>query len=117
MATTAAELMLSLLHEGAVPYLKGDEVALRGGGRSLPPALLAELKARREELHELLVRGVGLPLAQEDWPADAVMEFEERAAIMEIDGGLKRPKAEASAAVATRVWWARWRLGFGLSMV
>ena len=100
MATTAAELMLSLLHEGAVPYLKGDEVALRGGGRSLPPALLAELKTRREELHELLVRGVGLPLAQEDWPADALMEFEERAAIMEIDGGLKRPKAEASAAVA-----------------
>ena len=48
MATTAAELMLSLLHEGAVPYLKGDEVALRGGGRSLPPALLAELKEGRE---------------------------------------------------------------------
>ena len=110
MATTAAELMLSLLHEGAVPYLKGDEVALRGGGRSLPPALLAELKTRREELHELLVCGVGLPLAQEDWPADAVMEFEERAAIMEIDGGLKRAKAEASAAVATRVWWARGRV-------
>ena len=35
------------------------------------------------------MRGVGLPLAQEDWPADALMEFEERAAIMEIDGGLK----------------------------
>ena len=49
-------------------------------------------------------------MAQEDWPAEALMELEERAAIMEIDGGLKRPKAEASAAVATRVWWARGRV-------
>ena len=111
MATTAAALMLSLLHEGAVPYLKGDEVALRGGGRALPPALLNELKARREELRALLSRGVGLPLAQEDWPAEATMEFEERAAIMEIDGGLKRARAEASAAMATRVWWAKARAG------
>ena len=110
MATTAAALLLGLLKEGAVPYLKGDGVALRGGGQSLPPALLAAFRARREELRELFSRGAGLPLAQEDWPADALMEFEERAAIMEIDGGLKRAKAEASAAVATRVWWARGRV-------
>ena len=56
-------------------------------------------------------------MAQEGWPAEATRELEVRAAIMENHGGLKRPKAEASAAVATRVWWARWRLGFGLSMV
>ena len=110
MATTAAALMLSLLHEGAVPYLKGDEVALRGGGRSLPPALLAELKEGREALRDLLLRGAGLPLATEDWPAEAVMELEERAAIMEYDGGLKRVKAEASAALAPRVWWVRGRV-------
>ncbi|MCK6521771.1 hypothetical protein L6R49_10065 [Myxococcota bacterium] len=107
MATTAAELMLRLLREGAVPYLKGDEVALRGGGRAMPPELLAELKARREELRALLARGAGLPLATEDWPPDAAMELEERAAIMEFDGGFKRVKAEASAALATRVWWVR----------
>lgn len=110
MATTAAELMVRLLGEGAVPYLKGDEVALRGGGRSLPPALLAALKEDREALRALLQRGAGLPLALEDWPAEATMELEERAAIMEFDGGLKRPKAEASAAMATRVWWVRGRM-------
>lgn len=68
-------------------------------------------RAHREALRALLLRGAGLPLATEDWPPDAVMELEERAAIMEFDGGLKRAKAEASAALATRVWWVRGRAG------
>jgi len=70
-------------------------------------------RARREALRARLLRGADLPLAQVDWTAEALMELEERAAILEIDGGLKRPKAEASAAVATRVWWAGGGVGEG----
>jgi hypothetical protein len=45
-----------------------------------------------------------------DWPEDAREEYEERAAIMEFEGGLSRQEAEILAEVSVR---ERWRQGGG----
>ncbi|MCK6518571.1 hypothetical protein L6R46_26380 [Myxococcota bacterium] len=68
-------------------------------------------RAHQAALRALLLRRAGLPLAQEGWPAEATMELTARAASMEIDSGLKRLRAEPSAALATRAWWVRGRVG------
>jgi len=49
---------------------------------------------------------VDLPLIVDRWPAPARDRFEERAAIMEFDGGLTRPAAEREAEKLTRAQWS-----------
>lgn len=46
-----------------------------------------------------------LPQIVDRWPAEARDRFEERAAIMEFDGGLTRANAERRAEQITRAQW------------
>jgi hypothetical protein len=45
-----------------------------------------------------------LPAAPEDWPADDLEWFEERAAILEYDAGYSRDQAELLAEISVRVF-------------
>lgn len=49
-----------------------------------------------------------IPSRITDWPDDAREAYEERAAIMEYDGGLARGMAEYCAAGRIRAEWARY---------
>ena len=104
---TAEDLLIKLLKDGVLLHMQGDRVVYRAGGRVLPAGLQAELKAQREQLRALVEAGVTLPLSRADWPPEAVMEFEERAGIVEYDGGMPRRQAEGAAELSARVWWAR----------
>jgi hypothetical protein len=48
---------------------------------------------------------VNLPAARSAWPPEAIAEFEERAGIVEHDGGLLRDRAEALAERLVRNAW------------
>ena len=48
-----------------------------------------------------------LPYRRVDWPEEAREDFEERAALMEYDGGLTRPEANRRAAAVVRAQWAQ----------
>jgi hypothetical protein len=47
-----------------------------------------------------------LPAHVADWPADVRFEYEERAAIIEYDGGRPRDVAEREAEQMIRVLWS-----------
>src|SRR5262249_50808230 len=92
---------LILLNEaqgaGLTVEAEGDRLRIRGPRRAEPIAqrliahkadVLAVLTAKRAFAPEIRV---------EDLPADWRVEWEERAAIMEYDGGLTREHAEAEA--------------------
>jgi len=58
-----------------------------------PDVIEAELAARQRRA----ARPVALDIGPDDLPGDLRVEFEERAAIKEYDGGMPRERAEAEA--------------------
>jgi hypothetical protein len=92
---TAIELLEDLKKRGVDLEPEGDSLRYRAPAGALTPALRQALAAHKAEVLAHL-RG-DLPAAVADWPADWREVFEERAAIMEYDGGLPRPEAEARA--------------------
>lgn len=81
---SAAAILDDLRQHGAVATLDGGAVRIRAPRGSLPAALVEAAREAKPELVALLTE-------------DARADFEERAAIMEFDGGMNRPAAEAAA--------------------
>lgn len=81
----AVELLAKLKQAGVILSIRSDgKLAYRGPAESIGPDVIEEIKAVRDELL-------------------AVVElFEERAAILEFDGGLDRDEAEAQALMELR---------------
>ena len=71
---------------------------------ALPADLAAQLRARRAEIRAMLERQD----APAEWTRDDWLDFiEERAAILEFDGGHPRAEAEAHAYAEARAQWLR----------
>jgi|HubBroStandDraft_6_1064221.scaffolds.fasta_scaffold2823613_1 hypothetical protein len=85
MSTPAQDLLSRLAVLGAMVERQGDKLVLRAGIAPVPGDILAAVRQRKEELLDALS-----PDAERD-------AFEERAAIMEFDGGLSREEAEREA--------------------
>jgi hypothetical protein len=104
LAQFAAQGLHVALERGRLRY-----VATRGQPGD---AQLTTLRARRLEILEALVelareRRLGdLGRSPQWWDADLREAYEERAAIMEFDGGLNRVEAELWAEMAVREWRA-----------
>jgi hypothetical protein len=97
-------LLLDLVSRGAQLRVRGDDLLIAGA----TPEMLAAAKGSKSALIELVrahggeVPGHGLPVERSEWPADAREHFEERAAIIEYDGGLPRAEAERRADAEVR---------------
>lgn len=85
MSTPVQDLLSRLAGLGAMVERQGDKLVLRAGIAPVPRDILAAVRQRKEELLDALS-----PDAERD-------TFEERAAIMEFDGGLSREEAERQA--------------------
>ena len=96
--------------------LAGTRLRYMTVSRVPDPQLLAALRQRKLEILRYFVDReradcVGaMGRLPEHWSEDAREEYEERAAIMEFEGGLSRQEAEVLAEVSVR---ERWRQGGG----
>lgn len=77
---------------GLTVTVQGDKLVIRGPRRAGP--LAEQLLARKGEVIDALAVGT---VTTADLPADWHFLWDERAAIMEYDGGLPRERAEAMA--------------------
>lgn len=106
---TAAEIVDQVCTSGAKITVAGDYLELTAP-RPLPDELLGRVAAHKPEIMKILRR--------QDTEAEDLREyFEERAGILEYDGGLPRAKAEREAAKITATYarnqdyqWAALRL-------
>lgn len=96
MKPSAAELLQAISQAGGHVTADGGDLVLKAT-RPLPDDLLAEVKARKPEI---------LVALQEitDQTEDLAEYFNERAAILEYDGGLPRAEAELEAARITATY-------------
>lgn len=87
---------------GLTVWATGPKLNVRGPKRLA--ALAGELIARKQEVLAELEReqNAELPALVADWPPDWIEAFEERAGIMQFDGGLARSDAERDAEVSVR---------------
>lgn len=67
----------------------------------IPEELVAELRVHKPELLRVLA-DLELPAAVADWPEGWRQRFQERAAIIEYDGGIPRAEAERRAEALVR---------------
>jgi len=104
---TAAALLAEARAAGVDLHLTPDGRVVARGAPDAVAALLPALRARKPELLRLLATPAPTPTPPplSDADAEALHEArEERAAIMEFDGGLTRAEAEAEAWRAIRAW-------------
>jgi hypothetical protein len=87
----APHILAMAKHAGISIALDGDDLVLKASALT-DPDLLELLKCHKAEIVSLLRSGNGW--TDEDWQA----LFDERAGIMEFDGGSARAEAEARAA-------------------
>jgi hypothetical protein len=80
---------------GLVVAATGERLVIRGPRRAEPVAL--QLLENKTLVHDALLAEAGLHTTPADLPADWHLAWDERAAIMEYDGGLPREQAEARA--------------------
>ena len=92
-----ADLLLSLVELDVVLWTDGDRLRFRAPAGVLDDDTRASAARCRGTLGALVEAGAVLPADRCAWPDDAVDAFEERAAIMEFDGGLTRAHAEREA--------------------
>ena len=83
-------------------HLEGDEIVCRWQGAGKPPAaqvgpLVQELRERKPEAVAWLQADECLPVDLANWPESWGGLYEERAAIIEFDGGLKHSHAKRLA--------------------
>ena len=93
---SAVEALKAARAAGVELALDGDDLVLKAA--SAPPAAVLEALSRHKA--EIMVR---LP-AEDGWSVWQVF-FEKRAGIVEFDGGLARPEAEAQAFACCVVEW------------
>ena len=103
---TAADLLLELVEVGAVLWLDGEQIRYRAPAGTLNQRRRGLVAEHRPAMVELLRSGAVLPPDVSAWPADAREDLEERAGIMEFDGGLPRSAAEREAEHLVRLRFA-----------
>ena len=96
---SAAEALKAARAAGVELALDGDDLALRAA--SAPPAAVLDALSRHKAEIMVLLRPAEDGWSAEDWQ----VFFEERAGIVEFDGGLPRPEAEAQAFACCVVEW------------
>lgn len=94
---TPADVLLACVEAEIVLWLDGDRLRFRAPEGALTVQLRSHVAAGRGALVALLRSGAVLPVPVAGWPEDRRADFEERAAIMEFDGGLVREVAEREA--------------------
>lgn len=100
---TAADVLLRLVEAGVVLWVEGDRLRYRAPKGAIDPELRAQAAAARGALIALVKSGAVLPADRAAWSAEARHDFEERAGILEFDGGMARPAAEHEAERLVRV--------------
>src|SRR5204863_3395239 len=98
-AMSAVEALKAARAAGVELALNGDDLALKAA--SAPPAAVLDALARHKAKIMVLLRQAEDGWSAEDWQ----VFFEERAGIVEFDGGLPRPGAEAQAFACCIVEW------------
>ena len=92
-----ADVLLRLVEIGVVLWVEGDRLRYRAPEGAVAGELRDQAAAARGALVALVqARGV-LPLERADWPEEVRRDFEERAGILEFDGGVARAAAEREA--------------------
>jgi hypothetical protein len=99
----AVTVLEQLVELGVVLWTEGDRVRFRAPVGALGHELRDASAECRAGLRALVDAGGVLPVDRAAWLEDAVDAFEERAAIMEFDGGLTRDRAEHKAERLVRV--------------
>jgi len=100
-------VLLALVEAGVVLWVEDRRLRFRAPEGALDADLRARSAACRGALVALVKAGAVLPPDLAAWPADARESVEERAAIMEFDGGLPRDVAEREAERCVRLEHAR----------
>jgi hypothetical protein len=104
---TPADVLLACVEAEIVLWLDGDRLRFRAPCGALDDRLRARVPACRGALVALLHAGACLPPAVAEWPEVRRAAFEERAGILEFDGGLAHEAAEREAERLVRVQHAR----------
>jgi len=103
----APVVLLALVEAGVVLWAEGDRLRFRAPEGALTDELRGRVGPCRGALLVLVKAGAVLPVSRADWPAETVENCEERAGVMQFDGGLRRADAEVAAERRVRVEYAR----------
>ena len=98
----AVEALKAARAAGVELALEGDDLALKAA--SAPPAAVLDALSRHKAQIVMLLRPAEDGWSAEDWP-DWQVFFDERAGIIEFDGGLPRAEAEAQAFACCVAEW------------
>ena len=98
----ALSVIEQLAELGVSLWVDGGRLKYRGPVDALHDDLRARVIRQRDDLVALLARA-GLPGARECWTESLRESFEERAGVIEFDGGLERVEAELRAEARVRL--------------
>lgn len=104
---TPGDALIALAEAGAVMWLEAGRLRYRAPAGALSDELRARVGACRPALVALVAAGGTLPVARSDWVEPWRSEVEERAGVLQFDGGLVREAAEREAERLLRVEHAR----------
>ncbi len=104
---TAVGVLLALVEAGVVLWVEGGRPRFRAPDGALTPELREAASGWRPALVALVEAGAVLPVDRGGWSAGLRERWEERAAVMEFEGGLARELAEREAERCVRVEHAR----------
>jgi hypothetical protein len=106
LSLTSGFMVMSVTPRSA-PWVDGDRLRYRAPEGALDPELRAQAAAARGALIALVKARAFLPADRAAWPEGARHDFEERAGVLEFDGGMPRPAAGRKAERLVRVAHAR----------
>lgn len=104
---TPGDALIALAEVGAVLWLEAGRLRYRAPAGALSDELRGRVAACRPALVVLVAAGGALPVARGDWLEPWCSEVEERAGVLQFDGGLAREVAEREAERLLRVEHAR----------
>lgn len=103
----AANALIAFAEAGVVLVVDAGRLRFRAPTGALTDDLRADVAACRPALVALVAAGGVLPVERGSWPEPWRTEVEERAGILQFDGGLSRDVAEREAERLLRVEHAR----------
>lgn len=102
-----ADVLLRLVEAGALLWVEGNRLRYRAPEGAVASELRDQAVAARGALLALVQAVAVLPVERPDWPEEVLRDFEERAGILEFDGGMGRPAAEREAERQVRAAFTR----------
>ena len=91
------DVLMAVVDAGVVLWVDGARLRFRAATGVVVHAIRAQVPPCRVAIVALVRAGAVLPVRVADWPAESRDDFEERAGILEFDGGLARMDAEIEA--------------------